>query len=145
MSEWEMGEVSGTNWWSEEVASLMDDPTEISWTTSFEVRKSEHAASASEITETESSGESLKEHAVGFLMAWCEILMELARGCRDILQQNLFNEDSYVVTKLRGPCSNVSKRLRFLNEFLPEDRDPVQAWSIVFIVFILALAGLFLH
>ena len=67
--------------------------------------------------------------------------MELGRGFRDILRQNLMNEDSYVVRKFGGPCSKVSKRLRFLNDFLPEDRDPVHAWSVVFFVFILALAG----
>lgn len=102
-------------------------------TTSFQARKSEEVVNESE--------ETLKDHAVGFLMAWCEILMELGRGCRDILQQNFLNEDSYVVTKLRGPCSKVSKRLRFLNDFLPEDRDPLHAWSIVLTVFLLALAG----
>lgn len=143
-----MAEVRGTNSWSEELASLVDDPgvrysgdpMEMSYTTSFEVsRRSEYSASA----ESEGSGgESLKDQAMGFLMAWCEIVMELGRGCRDILQQNLFNEDSYVVRNLGGPCAKVSKRLRFLNDFfLPEDRDPLQAWSVVFLVFILALAG----
>lgn len=134
-----MAEARGTTWWSEELASLMENSLpESSTTTSFEdVRKS----SSSEEVEV---GESLKEHAVGFLMAWCEILMELGRGCRDILQQNFFNEDSYLVQKLRGPCSKLSKRLSFLNDFLPEDRDPLLAWSIVFTVFLLAFAGFFL-
>ncbi|KAJ1395968.1 Alpha/Beta hydrolase fold [Sesbania bispinosa] len=126
-----MAEVRGTKWWSEELASLMEDPAKIPSTTSFEM---EYVANE--------SGESLKDHAVGFLMAWCEILMEFGRGCRDILQQNLLNEDSYVVRKLGGPCAKVSKRLSFLNDFLPEDRDPLQAWSVVFTVFILALAAI---
>lgn len=128
-----MAEVRGTTWWSEELASLMENPMETPPTTSFEVKRSEQEASE--------SGETLKDHAVGFLMAWCEILMELGRGCRDILQQNLLNEDSYVVRKFREPCSKVSKRLRFLNDFLPEDRDPLLAWSIILTVFVLALAG----
>jgi len=129
-----MAEARGTTWWSEELASLMENPLpESSTTTSFQdVRKS---------SEEVEVGESLKEHAVGFLMAWCEILMELGRGCRDILQQNFFNEDSYFVQKLRGPCSKLSKRLSFLNDFLPEDRDPLLSWSIVFTVFLLAFAG----
>lgn len=38
-------------------------------------------------------------------------------------------------------CSKVSKRLRFLNNFLPKDHDPVHAWSVVFFIFILTLAG----
>jgi len=132
-----MAEARGTTWWSEELASLMENPLpESSTATSFQdVRKS---ASSSEEVEV---GESLKEHAVGFLMAWCEILMELGRGCRDILQQNFFNEDSYLVQKLRGPCSKLSKRLSFFNDFLPEDRDPLLSWSIVFTVFLLAFAG----
>ncbi|XP_057438363.1 uncharacterized protein LOC130730382 [Lotus japonicus] len=130
-------EVRGTEWWTEELASLLEDPTKLTPTptTSFQV---EPAAAATE----SDSGESFKDQAVGFLMAWCEILMELGRGFRDILQQNLLSEDSYVVRKLRGPCAKVSKRLRFLNDVLPEDRDPLQAWSVVFTVFILALAAI---
>ncbi|KAK7345599.1 hypothetical protein VNO77_16205 [Canavalia gladiata] len=145
-----MAEVRGRDTWTEELASLIDDSgvrytgdpldldLNLSSTTSFEVRRSVYVPP----TESVESGESLKEQAVGFVMAWCEILMELGRGCRDILQQNLINEDSYVVRKLRGPCAKVSKRLRFLNDFLPEDRDPVHAWSVVFFVFILALAAI---
>lgn len=130
-----MAEVRGTTtWWSEELASLMENPMETPQTTSFELKRSEQ--------ETTESGETLKDHAVGFLMAWCEILMELGRGCRDILQQNLFNDDSFVVRKFREPCSKVSKKLRFLNDFLPEDRDPLQAWSIILTVFVLALAAI---
>ncbi|GAU35330.1 hypothetical protein TSUD_337220 [Trifolium subterraneum] len=134
-----MAEARGTTWWSEELASLMENPIQETTpsTTSFRVRKSEEV-----VTESGGGEESLKEHAVGFLMAWCEILMELGRGCRDILQQNFFNQDSYIVKKLSGPCSKVSKRLRFLNDFLPEDRDPVHAWSIVLTVFLLAFAGI---
>ncbi|PNX55243.1 hypothetical protein L195_g048870 [Trifolium pratense] len=101
-----MAEARGTRttWWSEELASLMENPIQETTpsTTSFEVRKSEEV-----ITESGGGEESLKEHAVGFLMAWCEILMELGRGCRDILQQNFFNQDSYVVKKLNGPFSKV--------------------------------------
>ncbi|KAK2364084.1 alpha/beta-Hydrolases superfamily protein [Trifolium repens] len=134
-----MAEARGTTWWSEELASLMENPIQETTpsTTSFEVRKSEEL-----VTESVGGEESLKEHAVGFLMAWCEILMELGRGCRDILQQNFFNQDSYVVKKFSGPFSKVSKRLSFLNDFLPEDRDPVHAWSIVLTVFLLAFAAI---
>ena len=144
-----MEEVRGTNSWREELASLMDDPgvrfaadpMSFSSTTSFEVGRSVYSPSESASFDSAEKEESLKEQAMGFLMAWCEILMELGRGCRDILRQNLFNEDSYVVRNLAGPCAKVSKRLRFLNDFLPEDRDPFQAWSVVFFVFVIALAG----
>ncbi|OIW21548.1 hypothetical protein TanjilG_06241 [Lupinus angustifolius] len=128
-----------TTSWSEELASLVEDPgvrftgdpnpTASFKTTSFDASNVE-------------SEESLKDQAIGFLMAWCEIVMELGRGCRDILQQNLLNEDSYVVRKIGGPCSKVSKRLSFFNHFLPEDRDPLQAWFVVFSVFVLAFAAI---
>ncbi|XP_052730192.1 uncharacterized protein LOC108319228 isoform X3 [Vigna angularis] len=141
----EMAEMRGRDTWTEELASLIEDSgvryggdPNASSATSFEVRRSVYAPQS----EWVESGESLKEQALGFVMAWCEILLELGRGFRDILRQNLMNEDSYVVRKFGGPCSKVSKRLRFLNDFLPEDRDPVHAWSIVFFVFILALAAI---
>ncbi|XP_057424354.1 uncharacterized protein LOC130717957 [Lotus japonicus] len=118
-----MVEVKGTNWWRDELASLVDD-------------------SAARYDDGDPPEESLKEQFVGFVMAWCEILLELARGCRDIVRQNLLSEESFVVRKLRGPCAKVASRLRFLNDFLPEDRDPVQAWSVVFFVFVLALAAI---
>ncbi|OIV92136.1 hypothetical protein TanjilG_18708 [Lupinus angustifolius] len=134
-----------TSSWSEELASLVEDPgvryggdrNPMSYTTtaSFEV-------SGGESEEGSGGGESLKDQAMGFLMAWCEIVMELGRGCRDILQQNFFNEDSYVVRKFGEPCAKVSKRLSFLNDLLPEDRDPLQAWSVVFFVFVIALAAI---
>ncbi|XP_061344190.1 uncharacterized protein LOC133290151 [Gastrolobium bilobum] len=137
-----MVEVRGRNSWTEELASLIEDSgvhyagdppdMDVSSTASFHVR-------SESVVE---SRESLKEQVLGFVMAWFEILLELVRGCRDILQQNFINHESYVVKKLRGPCAKVSKRLRFLNDFLPEDRDPLHAWSVVFFVFILALAAI---
>ncbi|KAL9318331.1 hypothetical protein ACSQ67_014848 [Phaseolus vulgaris] len=140
-----MAEVRGRDTWTEELASLIEDSgvryggdPNASSAASFEVRRSVYAPQS----ESVESGESLKEQALGFVMAWCEILLELGRGFRDILRQNLMNEDSYVVRKFGGPCSKVSKRLRFLNDFLPEDRDPVHAWSVVLFVFILALAAI---
>lgn len=135
--------------WRDGLSSLLDssdvrytgDPMESS-TTPFETRRSGYVPPESLTLESEGSGESFKDQAMGFMMAWCEILMEFARGCRDIVQQNFLNENSYVVRKLRGPCAKASKSLRFLNAFLPEDRDPFQAWSVVFFVFILALAAI---
>jgi hypothetical protein len=140
-----MEEVRGRNPWSwrDELASLVEDSGvryagdpldfDLSSTASVEVNRSPE------------SGETLKEQALGFFMAWFEILLELGRGCRDILRQNLINDDSFLVRKLRGPCAKVSKRLSFLNDYLPEDRDPVHAWSVVFFVFILALAGFLIN
>ncbi|KAL5546212.1 hypothetical protein UlMin_005899 [Ulmus minor] len=92
--------------------------------------------------ESEEKSESLKDQVKGFAMAWGEILLELGRGCKDIVQQTVLTEDSYVVRKLQKPCARASAKLRYFNEFLPEDRDPAQAWSIIFFVFILALAAI---
>lgn len=87
--------------------------------------------------------ESLKDQVKGFLAATWEMLQELGRGCRDIAQQSLEGaEDTYVVKKLRGPLAVASSRLSFLNEYLPEDRDPMHAWPVVICVFLLALAAL---
>ncbi|KAL1313641.1 hypothetical protein HN51_040236 [Arachis hypogaea] len=141
-----MAEMRVTNSWSDELASLMDDdPVGFSSSTTFEVRRSVYAPPPPSVEEpvvVAEGEESLKEQAMGFLMAWCEILMELGRGCRDILRQNFLNEDSFLFRNFALPCAKVSKRLSFLNDFLPEDRDPFHAWSIVVFVFVLALAAI---
>lgn len=86
--------------------------------------------------------EDLKDQIKGFAKAWGELLVDLSRGCKDIVQQSLVSEDSYVVKKFGPSVTKVSSKLSFLNEYLPEDRDPVQAWPVIFFVFILALAVL---
>lgn len=86
--------------------------------------------------------EDLKDQIKGFAKAWGELLLDLSRGCKDIVQQSLVSEDSYLVHKFGPSVTKVSKKLSFLNEYLPEDRDPAQAWPVVFFVFILALAVL---
>ncbi|KAG8376521.1 hypothetical protein BUALT_Bualt09G0072000 [Buddleja alternifolia] len=127
--------------WRDELASLVED-TGIRFTgdsielpaTEFTVKPpSEAAAEATE---------SLKDQIKGFAEAWGEMVLELGRGCRDVVQQTILTEDSYIVKKTRGPLAEVSEKLRFLNEFLPEDRDPVHVWPVIFFVFILALAVL---
>ncbi|KAK7393577.1 hypothetical protein VNO78_22135 [Psophocarpus tetragonolobus] len=116
-----MAEVRGRDTWR---ASLIEDSDGGDPVASFE------------------SEESFKEQVLGFVMAWCEILVELGRGFGDILRQNLINQDSYLVKKFGGPFSKLSNRFCFLNDFLPEDRDPLHAWSVVFFVFILALLAI---
>ncbi|CBI16266.3 unnamed protein product, partial [Vitis vinifera] len=68
--------------------------------------------------------------------------VELVKGCRDIVKQSLGNENSYVVRKFGGHWNRLSRRLSFLNEFLPEDRDPTHAWSVVLFVSVLAFTAL---
>ncbi|KAA8550432.1 hypothetical protein F0562_002116 [Nyssa sinensis] len=86
--------------------------------------------------------ESWKYHFVEFFKGFAEMSVEFGRGCRDIVKQNLMTEDSYIVKKFGGPCAKVGTKLRFLNEYLPEDRDPVHAWTVIFFVFIFALAAM---
>ncbi|PIN18475.1 hypothetical protein CDL12_08847 [Handroanthus impetiginosus] len=86
--------------------------------------------------------ESLKDQIKGFAKAWGEMVLDFGKGCRDVVQQTILTEDSYLVKKIKGPLAEVSEKLRFLNEFLPEDRDPVHVWPVIFFVFILALAVL---
>ncbi|XP_042416417.1 uncharacterized protein LOC122005448 [Zingiber officinale] len=86
------------------------------------------------------SEENFKEKMMGFVMATGEMLRELGRGCWDIAQQSLEGvEETYVGRQVRGHWDAVSGRLEFLNEYLPEDRDPAQAWPIVIAVFLVAL------
>lgn len=86
--------------------------------------------------------ESLKEQLTGFVMATGEMLRELGHGCWDIAQQSLEGvEETYVGKKVKGHWTVASQRLEFLNEYLPEDRDPVHAWSVIIGVFLLALLG----
>lgn len=137
------------NSWREELASLVVD-TGIPFTgdgtgiLTPESTTTEPPLFESVETEATSSveSESFQDQIKGFAKAWAELMTELGRGCKDVVQQTLLTEDSYIVRKTKGPLNQVSEKLRFLNEFLPEDRNPVHAWSVIFFVFILALAAL---
>ncbi|KAF3454167.1 hypothetical protein FNV43_RR04614 [Rhamnella rubrinervis] len=96
--------------------------------------------------------ETLKDHVTEFLKAAAEISVAFGKGCCDIVKQSLWNpdsflvrkfgKDSYIGRKLRGPCRRLRRELRFFNEFLPEDKDPVHSWSVIFFVAVLAFAAL---
>lgn len=92
--------------------------------------------------DTEVGKESFKDQVTGFLKSWGEMLLDLGKGCKDIIQQTVITEDSFIVQKVGGPVAKVSGRLRFMNEFLPEDRDPAHAWPVILVVLILALSGI---
>ncbi|KAL0347218.1 UNVERIFIED_CONTAM: hypothetical protein Scaly_1737800 [Sesamum calycinum] len=124
--------------WRDELASLVED-TGIRFTgESIGVLAPEFTTKPS----AEEESETFKDQIKGFAKAWGEMVVELGRGCRDVLQQTVLTEDSYIVKKTKGPLAEVSEKLRFLNEFLPEDRDPAHVWPIIFFVFVLALAVL---
>lgn len=140
-----MTEVTGGSW-TEELASLVEETgirytlDGIESTPKVESRVSEFSA----VDRSDEESESLKDQLKGFVKAWGELLLGLARGCWDIVRQNLLTEESYIVRKVRGPMANASRRLRFLNDyFLPEDKDPIQAWQVIFFVFTLALAVIY--
>ncbi|KAK3408788.1 hypothetical protein EUGRSUZ_J00955 [Eucalyptus grandis] len=92
------------------------------------------------------------DHAREFARGAAEMCVELARGCRDIVRQTLGNENSflaryfgrgsYVAGRLRGPCGRAFARVKRLNEYLPEDKDPTHVWSVVLFVSLFAVAAL---
>lgn len=139
-----MDEIRGVPTWQEELASLVDAglrydgaPIDLTAATESTAKRSSGYldGSGSEARET------LKDQVTGFMKSWGEMLLHLAKGCKDIVEQTVVTEDSYVVRKLAKPAAKVSKKLSFMNEYLPEDRDPVHAWPVIFFVFLLALAG----
>ncbi|KAL2485260.1 alpha/beta-Hydrolases superfamily protein [Abeliophyllum distichum] len=139
---------SESNSWREELASLVGDPGIRFTDKAIGVSAHEFMTKESvfESPESESAvaaeSESLKDQMKGFATAWGEMLVELGRGCKDVVQQTLLTEDSYIAKKTKGPLAEISEKVSFLNEFLPEDRYPVHAWPVIFFVFILAIAVL---
>ncbi|KAG5416307.1 hypothetical protein IGI04_003874 [Brassica rapa subsp. trilocularis] len=129
----------GVPTWQEELASLMDGG--LQYDDGSPIGQDSRSGFESVVDGSGSgseSTESLKEQVTGFMKSWGEMLMDLAVGCKDVVQQTLVSEDSVVVRKLRKPAA----KLRFLNEYLPEDRDPAHAWPVIFFVFLIALAGI---
>lgn len=86
-----------------------------------------------------------------FMIGVAELTVEFGKGCRDIVKQSLVNEesfivrsfgrDSYVGKRVREPCENLFAKLSFFNRYLPEDKDPLHAWSVIFFVALLAFSG----
>lgn len=83
--------------------------------------------------------ENLKDRVTGFAKSWGVLIVDLYRGCRNIVQQSLLTDGCYIVRKFGRQVAKVSGKLGFLNEYLPEDRDPVIAWPVVFFAFFMAL------
>lgn len=87
------------------------------------------------------AAENWKYHAVEFAKGFAEMSVEFGKGVRDVLKQSVIKEDSILVKKIGPPFVKVCGRFSFLNEYLPEDRDPAYAWSVIFFVLFLASAG----
>lgn len=142
---------SAAHSWPEDLASFPDDgeaaryandPFEVSAGSVGRRKAAAGFASPAAVDDELARPESFVDQAKEFLGAWGEMLWELGKGFRDIVQQSLITEDSFVVQKLGKPCAKVTGRLKFLNEYLPEDRDPALAWPVILFVFMLALAAL---
>ncbi|XP_039013223.1 uncharacterized protein LOC120142788 [Hibiscus syriacus] len=151
-------EVRGLDAWREELASLVEDSriiyTEEIIFPSLPPFTDQKLTAVAESDHEMEPPEALKEQVKELLKSWCEMILELGRGCRDVLQQteqvkefleSKVTEDSFIVQKLGGPVAKVSSRLNFLNEFLPQEHDPIHAWPVIFFVFILALSALNLN
>ncbi|KAG6415097.1 hypothetical protein SASPL_122499 [Salvia splendens] len=80
--------------------------------------------------------------AAEFAKGAAEMSVEFGKGVRDVVKQTVLREDSLIMKKFKGPCQKLFQRLRFLNEYLPEDRDPLHAWTVIAFVSVLALAVL---
>ncbi|GER55174.1 alpha/beta-Hydrolases superfamily protein [Striga asiatica] len=78
--------------------------------------------------------------AAEFAKGAAEMSVEFGKGVRDVVRQSILRDDSVIVRKFKGPCVKILGKLRFLNEYLPEDRDPAQAWAVIASVWILVLA-----
>ncbi|KAK3147576.1 hypothetical protein QOZ80_3BG0284080 [Eleusine coracana subsp. coracana] len=72
------------------------------------------------------------QQARGFAESTAEMLLELGRGLWDVGAQSLASaEDTELARRLRRQAAATGKRLSFMNEYLPEERDPVRCWVVV--------------
>nr|XP_043613365.1 uncharacterized protein LOC122585302 [Erigeron canadensis] len=81
-------------------------------------------------------------HVTEFAKGVAELSVEFGKGCRDVVKQSILRDDSFIVRNLSGPCKSACVKLKFLNQYLPEDRDPMHSWSVISFVFAVVLAVL---
>ncbi|KAM1255398.1 hypothetical protein ACFX2F_029835 [Malus domestica] len=104
---------------------------------------------ASETVPPETLGGLVRE----FSKAAAEIAVEFGKGCRDIVRQSLGNRDSVLgrsLGKVRESylgkrVTQLRRKLGIVNEYLPEDKDPIHAWSVIACVTILAFAVVYVN
>ncbi|KAL8136612.1 hypothetical protein V2J09_002613 [Rumex salicifolius] len=133
-----MEEVSGEHRnWKQEWASLVDSPGGMNFDDSGAGDRL-----SSQILEAEPAARNVREAIGEFARGLGEMSLELARSFADVVKQSLGDEDSFVTRKVGKPCGRVLSKLRFLNEYLPEDRNPVHSWGVIFLVFFVAMAAL---
>ncbi|XP_050369603.1 uncharacterized protein LOC126787745 [Argentina anserina] len=97
--------------------------------------------------------EGVGEHVREFAAAAAEMAVAFGKGCRDIARQSLGNRDSAVARSFeKVKESYIGKRMKklgvkltFMNEYLPEDKEPLHAWSVILFVAVLALTVLIVN
>lgn len=97
----------------------------------------------------------MKECAKEFMVGVAEMTVEFGKGCRDIVNQSLVNQDSYLVKnlgrdsyigkKVTKPCAKLFNKLSFFNDYLPEDKDPLHAWSVILFVSLFAFLAIYVN
>lgn len=95
--------------------------------------------------------ENFGDQVMEFLKAAGEMGLEFGKGCKDIVVQSLgdresylvktFGKGSYIEKRVRGPCEKVCAKMRFFNDYLPEDKDPFHVWMVILSISIVVLAG----
>ncbi|GAB4836418.1 hypothetical protein Ancab_001330 [Ancistrocladus abbreviatus] len=71
-----------------------------------------------------------------------EMSVELGKSFVGVMKQSLGDRDSFVVRKFGKPCGVICGKLSFLNEYLPEDRDPLHSWTVILTIFFVAFLAL---
>ncbi|KAH0747034.1 hypothetical protein KY285_008691 [Solanum tuberosum] len=127
--------------WREGTGSVVGD-TEIRYNSRYSAVGGGYGGGPAGVEVKGKDGENWKFHAVEFAKGFAEMSVEFGKGVRDVLKQSVIREDSILVRKVGPLCCKVCRRLSFLNEYLPEDRDPAHAWSVIFFVLFLASAVL---
>ncbi|CAI0542399.1 unnamed protein product [Linum tenue] len=95
---------------------------------------------------------SFQDQVREFSKGAAELSVQFAKGCKDIVFQTLGREDAFLARNFgrnsfagkqfgRG-CDRIGKRFKAFNDYLPEDKDPAHAWSVIGFVFVLAFAVL---
>ncbi|KAL0418175.1 UNVERIFIED_CONTAM: hypothetical protein Sradi_1231000 [Sesamum radiatum] len=134
-----MSEVNESAAWKGEFAGLLDEDV-------GKVNGHSYSYSAADggIPAAGESGD-WRFQVAEFAKGAAEMSVEFGKGVRDVVKQSVLREDSVIVRKFKGPCLKIMGKLRFLNEYLPEDRDPVHSWTVIACVWLVALAALIVN
>ncbi|GAB4854980.1 hypothetical protein Ancab_023567 [Ancistrocladus abbreviatus] len=117
--------------WKQELASLVD----CTGTVNFDDENDKGNAALS-------STVNVRETIIEFAKGVGEMSVELAKSFVGVVKQSLGDKDSFIVRKLGKPYGQICDKLSFLNEYLPEDRNPLHSWTVILSVFMVAFFAL---